>query len=151
MIRKKLTYLLILIVAVCYTSCNEDTINIDPVGDTEAGFFQTEGQMTQAVMGIYQKITFFQGFRGGSPLSVIWLLPDDDLTTQGGWAYESFVALNANDGNLGNFFRYAYQLIARANTVLQKIEENGDTAYPDQPELKDYHKGEAERASPTHR
>ncbi|MFV0379119.1 MAG: RagB/SusD family nutrient uptake outer membrane protein [Mangrovibacterium sp.] len=42
-----------------------------------------------------------------------------------------------------NDYNYAYQLIARANTMLQKIEENGDFAYINQPTLKDYHRGEA--------
>ncbi|HKJ79490.1 MAG TPA: RagB/SusD family nutrient uptake outer membrane protein, partial [Prolixibacteraceae bacterium] len=36
-----------------------------------------------------------------------------------------------------------YQLIARANVILQKVEENADVAYTRQPELKDIHKGEA--------
>jgi starch-binding outer membrane protein, SusD/RagB family len=41
------------------------------------------------------------------------------------------------------FFKYSYQLIARANVVLQKIEEADETVYSKTPALKDYHKGEA--------
>jgi hypothetical protein len=99
--------------------------------------------MTQAVMGIYQKMNFFYTFRGNAWLTGIWLLPDDNLTTEGGHEYENFVGLNGSNGSLGLYYRYAYQLIARANTVLQKVEENKDIAYKEHPELMNYHKGEA--------
>lgn len=141
--RFKTIYIVILGIFLTVSSCNEDTINIDPIGDTEAGFFQNEEQMTQGVLGTYQKMSFFYIFRGGNWLSGIWTLPGDNLTTQGGHGYERFVSLNGNDGNLGKFYQYAYQFIARANTVLQKVEENGDIAYTRQPELKDMHRGEA--------
>ncbi|HET6557892.1 MAG TPA: RagB/SusD family nutrient uptake outer membrane protein [Prolixibacteraceae bacterium] len=99
--------------------------------------------MNQAVMGIYQKMNFFYGFNGGSWLSGIWLLPDDNLTTQGDHAFENFVGLNGSNGSLGRYYRYGYQMIARANTVLQKIEENKDIAYKVKPDLMKLHKGEA--------
>jgi hypothetical protein len=139
----KLIYSIFLLFALSFTSCNESTIELNPIGDTEAGFFQNEAQMTQAVMGIYQKINFYYTFRGNAWLSGVYLLPDDDLTTQGGHEFENFVGLNSNNGSLGLYYRYGYQLIARANTVLQKIEENKDIAYKLKPELKNYHRGEA--------
>jgi hypothetical protein len=136
-------YIVILAIVLSFASCNEDTINLDPIGDTEAGFFQNEEQMTQAVLGVYQKMSFYYIFRGGNWLSGIWTLPGDNLTTQGGHGYERFVSINGNDGRLNNFYQYAYQLIARANVVLQKVEQNGEIAYTRQPELKDIHRGEA--------
>jgi hypothetical protein len=141
--KMKILYCLFLLVALNIQSCDEATIELDPIGDTEAGFFQNEAQMTQAVMGIYQKMSFFYGFRGNAWLAGIWLLPDDNLTTQGGHQFENFVGLTGSNGSLGTYYQYGYQLIARANTVLQKIEENKDVAYAIQPELMDYHKGEA--------
>jgi hypothetical protein len=127
------------------TACDEATVELDPIGDTEAGFFQNETQMTQAVLGIYQKVGFFYTFRGGQNnfLQGIWLLPSDDITTEAGHAFESFEALNGSNGQLDAFYRFSYQLIARANSVLEKIEENGDFAYENDPELKDIHRGEA--------
>lgn len=125
-----------------FASCNEDTINLDPIGNTEASFFQTEDQMRQAVLGVYQKVSFFYTFRGGDWLSGIWALPGDNLTTPGSQGYERFVSIDGNDGRLNSFYQFAYQLIARANVVLQKIEENGNIAYENDSELKDYHKGE---------
>ncbi|MDD4191864.1 MAG: RagB/SusD family nutrient uptake outer membrane protein [Mangrovibacterium sp.] len=139
----KTRYRFLLLVSMTIFSCDQVTIELDPIGDTEAGFFQNETQMTQAVMGIYQKMNFFYGFRGGAWLSGIWLLPDDNLTTQGAHQYENFVGLNGSNASLGLYYQYGYQLIARANTVLQKIEENKATAYRIKPELMNYHQGEA--------
>ena len=141
--KMKILYCLFLVVALTIQSCDEATIELDPIGDTEAGFFQNETQMTQAVMGIYQKMSFFYGFRGNAWLAGIWLLPDDNLTTQGGHEFENFVGLTGSNGSLGSYYQYAYQLIARANTLLAKIEENKDFAYNIQPELMNYHRGEA--------
>ncbi len=134
-----------LIAVMCLTACNPDTIDLTPIGNTEGEYFKNETQMEEAVFGIYQKLAFFYAFRGGqnNHLSPIWLLPSDDLTTSANYAQENFASLNGGNGQLSLFYDFSYQLIARANTVLQKIEENGDFAYVKQPELKDRHKGEA--------
>jgi hypothetical protein len=127
-----------------FVSCDETTIELTPIGDTDATFFKNEKQMTMAVLGVYQKVAFFYTFRNSqnSFLQSVWLIPSDDLTTEGAHAMENFVGLNGQVGQLKDFYTYAYQLIARANVVLQKIEENGAFAYPLSPQLKDYHKGE---------
>lgn len=140
---KKLKYILLIIITISITACDESTINLDPVGDTEAGYFTNESQMDAAVLGIYQKMSFLYTFKSQGWLTGIWLLPDDDLTTRGGEPYETFVNLNGSDGRIREFYKQSYQLIARANTVLQKIEENGSSVYPLKPELMNYHKGEA--------
>lgn len=126
-------------------SCNEETIELLPIGNTEASYFQNESQMEEAMMGVYQKLGFFYMFGGGqnNNTAPIWHLPGDDLTTPANYAQENFSGLNGSNGQLSRFYNYAYQLIARANIMLEKIEENGDFAYTRQPELKNYHKGEA--------
>lgn len=136
-------FCVMLMISLTIYSCNEDTVELDPIGDTEVGFFQNEEQMTQAVMGIYQKMNFFYTFRANAWLAGIWLLPGDNLTTEGSHEFENFVGLNGSNGSLGSYYRYAYQLIARANVVLEKIEENKDIAYKLEPELMNHHRGEA--------
>src|SRR5688572_11725714 len=126
-------------------ACNESTINLDPIGDTEASFFQNEEQMTMAVFGIYAKLTWFynRGPSGDNTLQSIWLLPSDDLTTPGGKSTEIFSTLNGADAKLSRYYTLAYQLIGRANIVLQKIEEKGSEVYTADSDLDDYHRGEA--------
>lgn len=130
---------------IAFFSCNEETIELLPIGNTESTYFQNEQQMEEAVFGIYQKLAFFYAFRGGQNNNVapVTLLPSDDLTTTANYAQENFSGLNGSNGQLSLYYDFAYQLIARANTVLQKIEENSSFAYPKQPELAGYHKGEA--------
>ncbi len=141
---KQINYIIITIAMLSfYPSCDESTIDLAPIGETEATYFMNEKQMTEAVLGIYQKLSFFYTFRANAPLCGITLLPDDDLTTPGDASYERFISLTPDDARLGNYFKFAYQLINRANTVLSKIEENGDLAYTASPELKGYHRGEA--------
>lgn len=141
----KISFLLFLMLGISLNSCNEKTIEVDPVGDTEPGFFQNESQMEQAVFGIYQKLAFFYAFRGGQNnyTAPVLLLPSDDLTTSEGYAHENFSGLNGGNGQLGLYYQFAYQLIARANTVLEKIEQNSATAYKLIPAQKDWHRGEA--------
>ncbi len=141
----KTIYSLLLIVLISLFSCNEATIEILPVGNTEESYFQNETQMEEAVFGMYQKLAFFYAFRGGqnNNLAPIWHLPSDDLTTSVVYAQENFSGLNGSNSQLSLFYDFAYQLIARTNVVLEKIEENGDFAYSKQPDLKNYHKGEA--------
>ncbi len=143
----KLLLMCIGITAMTLNSCDEDTVDIDPIGSIEPGVFQTEDQMSQAVFGIYQKLTFFYQFGGGGPdpsfLQGIDLLPSDDITSNENYAYEIFHSLNGNNGSTAKVYQFAYQLIARANTVLQKIEENGSSAYDADSDADDWHRGEA--------
>lgn len=141
----KISFLLLMMLGISLNSCDKKTIEVDPIGDTEPGFFQNETQMDQAVFAIYQKLAFFYAFRGGQTnyCAPVWLLPSDDLTTAEGYAQENFSGLNGGNGQLGLYYQFAYQLIARANTVLQKIEENGAFAYKQIPAQKDWNKGEA--------
>ena len=130
--------------SIIFSSCNDDIINLKPIGDTEATFYQNEEQMEQAVFGIYQKVSFFYAFRGGQNNSVmqVYHLPSDDLTSPGGGDFEVFHSLNGGNSQSGLYYQFAYQLIARANTLLLKIEENVD-AYNTIPEQKNWNKGEA--------
>ena len=126
-------------------SCSEDIIDLVPIGDTEGSFFKNEEQMTMAVFALYQKNCFFYMFRGGqnNHLSAVYLLPSDDITVPSNVACENFVQLNDGNSHLSNYYQFAYQLIARANVILEKIETTGDDVYQLYPEEKDLHKGEA--------
>ncbi|NAS10739.1 RagB/SusD family nutrient uptake outer membrane protein [Poritiphilus flavus] len=141
----KRIYLIIafLMVLALPMSCNEETVNLDPIGFTEAGYYQNEEQMTEAVFGVYQRLGFFYKWNVQQFVHRVDLLPSDDLTRTGSGPFENFVGLDGNNGTLSNIYQYAYDMIARANVILQKIEENGDFAYEREPDLRDIHRGEA--------
>jgi hypothetical protein len=75
----------------------------------------------------------------------IFWLPGDDMMAKSpsDFAADNFDALSSGNTPLSLFFNFAYQLIARANVVLEKIEANGEAIYSKNPTLKDKHRGEA--------
>ncbi len=126
-------------------SCNEDTVELTPVGYTEAGFFSSEQEFDWAARGVYMKIGIYFAFQGdpNRVIAGLFMLPDDDLTTRNGaFAEENFTALNGANDRLSRFYNASYQAIQRANTLLEKLEERGDV-YTVNPDLKNWHKGEA--------
>ena len=141
----KVIILSLLILPFCFCSCDGDVINLVPVGDTESVFYQNEVQMDMAMFGIYQKNGFFYHFRGGqwNHVSPVYLLPSDDLTSPESLDCENFTGFSGNTVQTKTYYQFAYQLLARANTLLQKIEENGAIAYQTKPEQKEWNKGEA--------
>jgi len=128
-------------------SCNEDTINLEPVGAVESGFFKNDADVDMAVKGIYQKISFFYTYPGNQNNYVqqLFWLPGDDMMAKSpsDFASDNFDGLTSSNTPVNLFFNFAYQLISRANVVLEKIEEGGDAVYTKNPTLKDKHKGEA--------
>lgn len=135
----------VLLGALMSSSCDNSVIDLNPIGDTEVSFFQNEEQMQQAIFGIYQKLAFFYSFRGGQNNHVlpVTMLPSDDLTTFSSSGFENFVSLNGGTSQLSLYYQFAYQLIARANIVLEKIDEASESVYKKNPELKNYNRGEA--------
>lgn len=126
-------------------SCNKDTVELKPIGYTEAGFFSSEQEFDWAAKGIYMKIGIYFAFQNdpGRVIACLFMLPDDDLTTRnGGFAEENFTGLNGANDRISRFYNASYQAIQRANTLLEQIEQRGDV-YTVNPELKNWHKGEA--------
>lgn len=125
-------------------SCNKKNLDLLPHGPTEESYFTQESDFTKAVIGIYAKLTDFYWYHGDpwSGLYTIFYLPGDDITINDNDEFEQFGSLQPSSGRVSEFYSVCYQLIARANTVLQKISEVPDGIYIT-PNLKDYNKGEA--------
>src|SRR5690554_4147450 len=98
----KITFSFLLFFLFTIYSCNEETIELLPIGNTEASYFQNESQMEEAIMGVYQKLGFFYMFGGGQNENTapVWHLPGDDLTTPANYAQENFSGLNGGNGQL---------------------------------------------------
>lgn len=121
--------------------CNEKNINLDPLAVTEAAFFKEEIDFDRSVLAVYAKLTDFYYFNGNNPIHGFWQLPGDDITTSGADAFEVFGTIQPATDFVGTYYKIAYQLINRANTTLQKIEE--EKGVYKTVNLKNYHKGEA--------
>src|ERR1041385_7535666 len=135
----------IFVSGVVFYSCKKSSLDLLPHGPTEQSYFTQESDFTRAVLGVYAKMTDLFWYNGGQNSSTvpIFLLPGDDITTnEGGEEFEIFGALQPSDGRVTYFYATWYQMIARANVVLEKVAAVPDGIYTT-PGLKNYHKGEA--------
>lgn len=117
--------IILLAIILSVSSCNEDNLDIDPSQETEVSFFQTPEGYQKAIMGVYQKLRIMYAHQRINMMGV-WLLPDDNLTTLGGHAAETFSAIATDDGNIKDMYQNLYEIIARANVILFHYENDED-------------------------
>ncbi|HEX5027022.1 MAG TPA: RagB/SusD family nutrient uptake outer membrane protein [Agriterribacter sp.] len=143
-IRKIAVLTFFLVATTLYFGCNRSHLDLLPHGPTEESYFKEENDFAKAVYGVYSKIDDVYWFRGNPRASTMpmYLLPGDDITTnEENEEFETFGSLQPGSDRVTYFYRVWYQLIARANVLLEKIEEE-DGVYQTAG-LKNYNKGEA--------
>ena len=101
--------------------CDESNLDIQPSTETEVSFFSTQEGFEKATFGVYQKLRTYYYWRR-EPMHALWLLPDDNLTTLGDRVAEAFSAISTDNGQVREFYELNYQLINRANTIIEKME-----------------------------
>ncbi|MBR9998978.1 MAG: RagB/SusD family nutrient uptake outer membrane protein, partial [Cyclobacteriaceae bacterium] len=147
---KALKYsLIVLLVMFISNACDEDSLDLQPLGDTEADIFDEQVDFDRALMGAYAKIAdfFVYGGANGDHHS-FFLLPGDDLTTTnsgGPQPFEIFSTLQPGNGYLNRQWDVAYLLVNRSNVLLEKIAEDEgkeESAYSNA-SIREQHKGEA--------
>lgn len=140
---KKLLYTLLstlMLVLFVTTSCDEEALDVPPLSLTELDYFSTEAEFERAVIGLYARLTDFYWYRRGSWQNHgAYHLPGDDITVTGG-GFETFGTIQPGNGDLQYIYGRFYQVIARANVLLQKFEQE-DGVYTDAT-LKNHHKGQ---------
>lgn len=127
-----------------HNSCDESRLDIEPGFPTEESYFAEEIEFTRAIYGVYAKLTDFFWYNGGQDnfVTPILYLTGDDITTSGQDEFEIFSNIQPGSGRINYFFRAIYQLIARANVVLEKNATVEEGIYVT-PGLKEAHRGEA--------
>ena len=141
---KKIILLNLVALSFFICSCDESIIDLVPIGDTEDTFYKNEDQMDMAVFGIYHKNSYFYVHLASqdNALAQLYRLLSDDITTYlSGVATENFVGLNGGNGRCNDYYKYMYQMIARANAVIEKVETVSDDVY-EHPERRNWNKGE---------
>ena len=143
---KKIILSSIVALSLLICSCDESIIDLVPIGDTEETFFKDAEQMDRAVCGIYHKNSYFYVHLASqvNAMPHVYRLPSDDVTTPAtNVPMENFSGLDDSNGRIADYYKYMYQMIARANAILEKIEEVGDVAYAGKTAQRDWNKGEA--------
>ncbi|MEO5593352.1 MAG: RagB/SusD family nutrient uptake outer membrane protein [Chitinophagaceae bacterium] len=131
------------VTAVFYLGCDKKKLDLLPHGPTEANYFTQESDFQKAIFGVYGKMSDVYWYNGGSPLAPMIYLEGDDITTNdGNQAFETFGQIQPSNGSVSYMYTTWYQLIARANVVIQKVDGVKDGVYTTA-NLKNYNKGEA--------
>ena len=126
-----------------HLGCDKAKLDLLPTGPTEASYFLNEADFNRSIIGVYAKLTDFYGYNGGGSIIGTFLLPGDDITTNASNEdVEIFASMQPSSSKPSFLWNRLYQLIARANVVIEKINTVGDGIYTT-PNLKDHHKGEA--------
>lgn len=132
------------------TACS-DFLNVEPTSQLESVYFENENRVDRGIGSIYAEIAVLynpnmqSGAFSGAPLYKLWLLPGDDLTTDNNSNsdFEAFANLNPSNGTLSRYWSILYATIARANFMLEKLEDPEVLAVIKTPGRADACKGEA--------
>ena len=122
-------------------ACNRDSLEIPPSSLTEADYFKTESEFERAVLGVYARVTDLYNFNAGTILQPLYFLPGDDVTRTGNDAFEHFGTLTSTNGTSSRFYERLYQMIGRANIVIEKLDQ--EQGVYSNASLKSTHRGEA--------
>jgi starch-binding outer membrane protein, SusD/RagB family len=143
---KKYIYVLSLLLVTAFYSCDQ-LVEVDPVDEVETNYFIFENRIERGVGAVYANLAsiYSTQLQVGSPgaMHAFWLLPGDDLVHEGsGNSLDNFSALNGTNSRVEGVWQRYYQMIARSNFMLKKIEEPAVIAVYTNPALKNYHRGE---------
>ena len=123
-----------------------DQLDIKPTSELENEYFESELRIQQGVGACYALLTGLyspqMSFGGG--IHAIMLLPGDDVTNQdtGMGALEAFSGLNSTTEQVSIAWTNSYQIVYRANFMLEKIEEPDIKALYERSGLWEANKGE---------
>ncbi|WP_169513367.1 RagB/SusD family nutrient uptake outer membrane protein [Flexithrix dorotheae] len=126
-----------------YASCSQNRLDVTPLSETEQDYYKEELHFVAAIGATYAKLGDFYWYNANNPQHQFYLLPGDDVTTDGGYPFEVFSTVEAGAGELGYHYRSSYLLISRANTLLQKLDDEELTKVITTPNLKEQLRGEA--------
>ena len=129
-------------------ACDVNRVETPPIGVTEDSYFSSELEFERALFNAYAKMTDWYWFGGGSTntrnMAPVFHLMGDDITEASGpyGRWELFSGITPSDGHVTYMWEKTYELVQRANLVLQKTEQADPDDFDD-PSFLDVHRGEA--------
>lgn len=122
---KKIQFSLLLVFTAFFLGSCEDYLTEDLKGTFSSDtFYQNEKQAIQAINGVYQAISFSDA---DNKIWVFGSVASDDAVKGGNpgdqaeISYIDDFTADANNGISGNYWKFAYEAIARANNVIANV------------------------------
>lgn len=121
----------IFFIALILTSCNEEFITLEPIGQQlETNFYQNEEEMFQGLISVYDVLSW--GGTSGWTMNLGLLTAASDESFAGGsdrsdqpsWVAWDEFTINPEIGPQDGFWRKYYTGIGRANVMLEKLAES---------------------------
>ncbi len=128
---KEINKLVLLVIAICLSSCGEDFLSPDPVSAVSAaGYFETEAQLETGVINMYdglqgENTTGNNSNRGVQLEFYLTEMRSDNTRTkssEGEAAQFENYTIESNNGIIADYYRSMYGIIFRANTVLENLD-----------------------------
>ena len=141
---KKIKYITLMIIGtfLVLNSCDE-SLDLQPHKPSMQQFFNNEATFKRSIYGVYAKMPDLFAINGGTPLYGLWYSPGDDVNAFRNYSFNTFEAISADLSPLNSFFDTSYELISRANLVIEKANENIDQFSGEEKEEVNKIKGEA--------
>lgn len=121
---KRIKFLLLIFLSLFVFNACDENLNIEPTKELESEYFIDQERMQRGVLAVYAKITDLYGYNANNPKHKLWLLPGDDLRANNPRDMDTFKGLNGGDSDINFIWNRLYQIVSRANSMLEKIEEN---------------------------
>ena len=105
-----------------FSACDVDRLDSPPLGLIEENYFTLESQYNEVLYSAYAKMTDWFWFHAQDISYPLFILQGDDITETAGRfpEWETFSNLNSTDGKVRYYFNATYELIQRANVVIEK-------------------------------
>lgn len=116
-------YLLTAVITIfSFNACDVDRLDSPPLGLIEENYFTLESQYNEVLYSAYAKMTDWFWFHAQDISYPLFILQGDDITETAGRfpEWEMFSNLNSTNGKVRYYFNATYELIQRANVVIEK-------------------------------
>src|SRR5436190_6899354 len=125
--------LTLLVILGSFNACDVNRLDTPPLDLTEESYLTLETEYNQLLYNAYAKMTDWYWFAAQDYKHAMYFLPADDITEPNGAysTWESFNNLNSSDSWVRDFYRATYELIQRANVVIEKTSTADRTQFED--------------------
>jgi hypothetical protein len=142
---KFIKYRILVVIGLLSLFSCEKSLEVAPTKELESNYFENETKIQSGIAAAYAKEVDLHGgwIDNGGPFMPAWALPGDDITYEDpNQSFETFSGLNSSNQRVEIIWQLYYQMIARCNFMLDKLNDPQIQAVYKTAGLKDKNRGE---------